>query len=1005
MPGMKRAHDSDVAVTAEAIHPSRKRRLDYSQADAQLAKIYNDLADDVQAVRIKAAGEVVRNLSVKSDHQIERIEKAIARLIKGLCSSRKAARLGFSIALSEVLRLALDLKDSGITLAKLTAKVAEFTTAHVTAGGQERRDYLIGRRFAYQAVLQSGVGSNGAISSQEWQDFVAAVMALMCEKQWLRRECGAMLYEYLVGVGKGLPSDRLQTIVDALHENSLWKTPEGVAIWLTLTKSSTKVKLPKGVWQHNDPLSANERVTLSKVVQEIPIDDEQQGGKAGSGSRQTAPSFAWPVLLAELYGGSRSAKDFTQFWTSVVESGLFHTSSSAERKALGFQVLAMAITSAPSPLLRQLFTPNLTRCIINQRAGAQRYLFDAAKAALNSAVARSKQDPSAASGLIQGLIEEGAPNFDQATKTKTIDTLLGQASPEALASVVIFIQKLMRKPNVKHGEQAQADAQRRMLADLLLSIVRTHKEPSDLFVKHDSKQKNATPSTWLNTVLDTLIELGYCEPSESDEVSPALSDASKSICRSRLSSCVAQLMNLPLADASTAVYGLLKALRSSKRSHFQLSASKEAKALVKRTDKAIQDAQEKVAKTKNQSKAATAQAFALLFAMSVFQIYNEEPDAIPVLEDLHACAGDWGKDTESASVLIELLLSFVSKQSALFRKLAEQVFSAFTGSLNADGLQSMLDILTQKESLSGQQELFAQGEDGDGAGEEEDSDDGSAIDVEDMSDVEMVDGEAVGVHGSNESGSDDDDEDSDDESSGDDDDDDNDEADEEDEEELAAFDKKLAEALGTAGFDMDADEDDQDSDMDDEQMLAVEPALEKVFKEIKKRSGKKQDNKDAKDNIVNFKNRVLDLLSIYVKAQHSNILALDILMPLAILIRTTSSKPVAEKAFAVLKNYFDACNKHKSTPAVSESEPILALLASVHEEMAKDGSKLHANACSRSSLFLAKVLVAMDPKHYSAVATMYAALQEKWWLDPKSKVHGSVFTEWTSWSIATRKQA
>ena len=148
MPGMKRAHDSDVVVPTEAIHPSRKRRLDYSQADAQLAKIYNDLADDVQAVRLKAAGEVIRNLSAKSDHQIERIEKAIARLIKGLCSGRKAARLGFSIALSEVLRLALDLKDSGITLAKLTAKIAEFTTAHVTAGGQERRDYLIGRRFA-----------------------------------------------------------------------------------------------------------------------------------------------------------------------------------------------------------------------------------------------------------------------------------------------------------------------------------------------------------------------------------------------------------------------------------------------------------------------------------------------------------------------------------------------------------------------------------------------------------------------------------------------------------------------------------------------------------------------------------------------------------------------------------------------------------------------------------------------------------------------------------------
>jgi DNA polymerase phi len=997
MGGVKRAHDSDVAVAQEAIaiHPSRKRRLDYSQADAQLAKIYNDLADDVQAVRIKAAGEVIRNLSANSDNQVERIGKAIARLIKGLCSGRKAARLGFSIALSEVLRLALDLKASGITLKNITAKVAEFTTAHVTAGGQERRDYLIGRRFAYQAVFQSGVGSNATVSSQEWHEFVTAVMTLMCEKQWLRRECGAMLYEYLVGVGKALPADRLQTIVDGLHENSLWKTPEGVAIWLTLTKSSTKVKLPKGIWHHNDPLAANERTVLTKVIQEIPIDDEQ-GGKSGSGSRQTAPSFAWPVILSELYGGSRSPKDFTQFWAQVVESGLFHNSSSVERKALGLQVLSLGTSSAPSALLRQLFTPNLTRCIINQRAGDKTNLFDAAKVALNSVVARSKQDPSATAGLVQGLIEEGA--FDQATKTKTVETLLSQANSEALLGVVSFVQQLMRKPNVKQGEQSQADAQRRMLADLLLSIVRSHKEPTELFVKHDSMQKNATPSAWLNSVLDTFVELGYCEPAESDEVTPALSDTTKSICRTRLSSCVTQLMNLPLADAASAVYGLLKALRSSKRSYFQSTASKETKSLVKRTDKAIQDAQDKVAKTKNQTKAATAQAFALLFSMSVFQIYNEEPDAVPLLEDLHACAGDWGKDSDSASMLIELILSFVSKQSKLFRELAEQVFSALAGSLTADGLQSMLDVLSQKESLSGQQELFAQGEDGEGAAEDDGSDDGSAIDVEDMSDVEMVDGEAVGVDGEADSGSDDD-EDSDDESSGDD----NGE-DEEDEEELAAFDRKLAEALGTAGFDEDADEDDQDSDMDDEQMLAIEPALENVFKEIKKRSGKKQDNKDAKDNIINFKNRILDLLNIYVKTQYGNILALDLLMPLSVLIRTTSSKPTAEKAFSVLKTYFDTCSKHKTTPEFSEPEPVLALLASLHAEMAKDGSKLHANACSRSSLFLAKVLIAMDSKNFVAVNRLYSALQEKSWLDAKSKVHSSVFTDWINWSNTTRRQ-
>jgi DNA polymerase phi len=45
----------------------------------------------------------------------------------------------------------------------------------------------------------------------------------------------------------------------------------------------------------------------------------------------------------------------------------------------------------------------------------------------------------------------------------------------------------------------------------------------------------------------------------------------------------------------------------------------------------------------------------------------------------------------------------------------------------------------------------------------------------------------------------------------------------------------------------------------------------------------------------------------------------------------------------------------------------------------------------------------MDPKHLGAVCDMYAALQKTYALDPKSKVHSSIFTEWTSW-LAARKQ-
>ncbi|KAI7038676.1 hypothetical protein KC352_g46770, partial [Hortaea werneckii] len=156
----------------------------------------------------------------------------------------------------------------------------------------------------------------------------------------------------------------------------------------------------------------------------------------------------------------------------------------------------------------------------------------------------------------------------------------------------------------------------------------------------------------------------------------------------------------------------------------------------------------------------------------------------------------------------------------------------------------------------------------DATSEQQSEDDG--IDVEDMSDVELVNGEEAG------SKSDESEDDADDSSSSE-----SDSAEGSGDDEEAVFDRKLADALGTAKADEGSDDD--ESDMDDEQMMALEPHLTNIFKERKKDASKKQEGKDAKENIINFKNRVLDLLNIYVKGQYGQTLALDLILPLTIL--------------------------------------------------------------------------------------------------------------------------
>lgn len=101
--GAKRRHEQqddagDRSQPTEGA-PARKRHQAYTENDAILAKLFADLADDVKTVRINAIREI---LSTVKDADPDKIDKIFQRLVRGLCSNRKSARLGFVIVLTEV---------------------------------------------------------------------------------------------------------------------------------------------------------------------------------------------------------------------------------------------------------------------------------------------------------------------------------------------------------------------------------------------------------------------------------------------------------------------------------------------------------------------------------------------------------------------------------------------------------------------------------------------------------------------------------------------------------------------------------------------------------------------------------------------------------------------------------------------------------------------------------------------------------------------------------------
>lgn len=82
---------------------TRKRRREPYNVDVKLVEIYEDLANENDEIRLKAAQELVSRFTPDKNPTDEQIQKALQRLFRGLCSGRKAARVGFSIALTEVL--------------------------------------------------------------------------------------------------------------------------------------------------------------------------------------------------------------------------------------------------------------------------------------------------------------------------------------------------------------------------------------------------------------------------------------------------------------------------------------------------------------------------------------------------------------------------------------------------------------------------------------------------------------------------------------------------------------------------------------------------------------------------------------------------------------------------------------------------------------------------------------------------------------------------------------
>ena len=117
----------------------------------------------------------------------------------------------------------------------------------------------------------------------------------------------------------------VEACANKLQRSNLIKSPEGVALWLTIqVKFPTFEKFPPDTWAHNDPLHPQNRVELSKAMREQyeARDGEGQESLKG-GFWQQSVHFSWILLLqtsiaASSEDGSRY-KQFDDVWRNLVD--------------------------------------------------------------------------------------------------------------------------------------------------------------------------------------------------------------------------------------------------------------------------------------------------------------------------------------------------------------------------------------------------------------------------------------------------------------------------------------------------------------------------------------------------------------------------------------------------------------------------------------------------------------------------------------------------------------
>jgi len=942
---------ANIADTAEPDHPDVD---DKSESDEDLPQdngVENDTINDLKSnnknllsyfwnlaslddsVRSKSVAGLLNEL--KNTKKVDDLNYTTQRLVKGLSSSRKAARQGFATALTHLMN-----EFHNITADDVMELMSKHLTVQGSFKGQEERDAYFGQLFGFLAIYRSRLqgGKEKEVQSNLVKKLVRNFLALMNKKSYLQEICGMAICDILKAIDFSI-FETIKPILESILCKGWEKcTPDDLMIVLTV-QSKFKDDLPKKYfkehWNRSEILHKSNFKEMSRVLMDT------------SNTAHPRVHTLWDFIVEYLLS-DENEDTFQTFWKVIVEEGLMH--STHERKFLAMNIVSKMASKLPSKKMQIVLGDTIIRCMINSCQSKMNYLYSCAHNVLSKLpnILVKNEDKDVIACVIKCLVGcHGHVGFDSITKTKVVDELSKHLDLNLFDYFKwlkdIFIAGTTNLDKDVSAEILEKDINecRAWVGNQLIILFRLAKGKKD--------------ESLLMEITNFLFFHGYFVSIKKHEsitliqklpVYP-VSDSTHQFFRLRFNTALTELATFnrkSSIESKSAIGGV-----SEDGEWFAWKILCFAKELIELTmhvtlvltwtpevHEAWNNSFEKMLLMKEDSKnegTFFSEGTQLLFVHSTLQLFLNREEAVDILKELETC---YQKATEKkrlnkkephwTEVLTEILLGFMAQSSHLMRQVVDVVYPTIVPHLTRDALDLHLKAIkpakrnandgiefenesdleemevTDEKSEKVESEKDEEDEDGEEGEEGEESEESEKVEKIDNDDCGEDEDNKEHVANSDESDSSDE----------------SDESDESDFEVDENFKAELKAALGDSALQIDDEDDDEeeedgseeeDIDMDTcdpNQLQVMDQALADVFKSRKQKKLKKKSEKDKRLSILHFKLRVLDLIEIFIKEQPKDPKILQLIEPLYEVIKSShghaGEQPLFERTLGIFKN-------------------------------------------------------------------------------------------------------